>query len=197
MDPHHIDFAGHNCKYISYHECFQALERLMIDKDRHNLYIDIAERVAEESHARRRKVGSIIVKDGRIISMGWNGMPAGWDNNCEDIIWDTGAGGWLDPEEFAEQFPYELWNDAVQRNVRCGLKTKPEVLHAESNAIAKLAKSTESGENADLYITLSPCIECAKLIHQTGIKHVFYKTIYRDDAGIKFLKNSGVIVTQQ
>jgi dCMP deaminase len=91
-------------------------------------------------------------------------MPSGWDNNCE-IELDDGS-----------------------------LLTRPEVLHAESNCIAKLAKSTESGENADLYITLSPCLDCAKLILQTGIKSVYYKTVYRDDSGIQFLKKSNVSV---
>lgn len=169
----------------------------MAEKERHNLYIDIAARVAEESHARRLKVGSIIVKEGRIISMGWNGMPSGWDNTCENIQWMEDAGGWLSPEEIAEQWPFEgIYMDSSGEEYvsRYKLVTKPEVLHAESNAIAKLAKSTESGAGADLYITLSPCIDCAKLIHQTGIKNVYYRDDYRKDDGIKFLEKSNIKV---
>jgi dCMP deaminase len=133
-------------------------------------YMDVAKTFAELSHARRLHVGAIVVKDDRIISIGYNGMPAGWDNNCEDEIWDkTGD--------------YEL-------------KTKPEVLHAETNAIAKLAKSTESGDGADLFVTHAPCIECAKLIYQSGIRRVFYGKAYRDDSGIKFLEKSGVTVNK-
>jgi len=160
-----------------------------------NLYIDWAHRVAELSHARRLKVGAVVVKDNH-VTYGYNGMPAGWDNNCEDQIWDSGAGGWLDPEEFDAKYPHEGWHEGAQRNVRYGLKTKPEVLHAESNAIAKLAKSNNSGNGADLFVTHSPCIECAKLIHQSGIRRVYYGANYRDDAGIKFLENSGVEVTK-
>lgn len=136
----------------------------MAEKERHGLYIDIANRVAQESHARRLQVGSIIVKEGRIISMGWNGMPSGWENNCE-IELEDGT-----------------------------LKTKPEVLHAESNAIAKLAKSTESGSGADLYVTHAPCIDCAKLIHQSGITRVFYGSDYRSPEGIYFLEKSNIEV---
>jgi dCMP deaminase len=160
-----------------------------------NLYIDWAHRVAELSHARRLKVGAVVVKDNH-VTYGYNGMPAGWDNNCEDQVWDSGAGGWLDPEEFDAKYPHEGWHEGAQRNVRYGLKTKPEVLHAESNAIAKLAKSNNSGNGADLFVTHSPCIECAKLIHQSGIRRVYYGANYRDDAGIKFLENSGVEVTK-
>ena len=124
-----------------------------------------AETFAELSHARRLHVGAIVVKDDRIISIGYNGMPAGWDNNCE----------------------YEV--DAE-------LKTRPEVLHAETNAIAKLARSNESGLGADIFITHAPCLDCAKLIYQSGIKRVIYGTAYRDTNGIDFLKNSGVAVDQ-
>jgi len=118
---------------------------------------------AELSHARRLKVGALVVKDDRIISIGYNGMPAGWDNNCE----------------------YEVNNE---------LKTRPEVLHAETNAIAKLARSSESGLDADLFVTHSPCLDCAKIIFQSGIRRVYYATDYRDDSGITFLKNSGIEV---
>lgn len=156
--------------------------------------MDVARRFSELSHARRLHVGAIVVKDDRIISIGYNGMPAGWDNNCEDKIWDKGAGGWLSPEEIESQYPYEEYHPTAERVVRYGLKTKPEVLHAESNAIAKLAKSNESGNGADLFITHSPCLECAKLIYQSGIRRVYFGEHYRDDSGIKFLEKSNVTV---
>lgn len=133
--------------------------------------MDWALRSAQLSHARRLQVGAVIVKDDTVISYGYNGMPAGWDNNCEEEI--------CYPD-----------SDAVT------LKTKPEVLHAESNAIAKLAKTSNSGMGADLFVTHSPCIECAKLIHQSGISRVFFNRNYRDDSGIEFLKKSGIVVTQ-
>ena len=158
------------------------------------LYNNIAHEVAKMSHARRLQVGAVIVKDDRVISMGYNGMPAGWENNCEDIVWDSGAGGWLDPEEFNAKYPFEMWNEQAGRNVRYGLKTKPEVLHAESNAIAKLAKSNDSGDGSDIFVTHAPCIECAKLIYQSGIRRVYFNQNYRDDSGIRFLKASGVEV---
>jgi len=160
------------------------------------LYMDWAERVAQMSYAKRLQVGAVIVKDDTVISYGYNGMPAGWDNNCEDKVWDTGAGGWLDPEEFEKKYPYEGWHEEAQRDVRYGLKTKPEVLHAESNAIAKLAKGHNSGLDADLFITHSPCMDCAKLIYQSGIKRVYFGMGYRDDSGVHFLRNSGVTVEQ-
>ena len=141
-----------------------------------NAYMDVAERFAELSSARRLHVGAIVVKDDRIISIGYNGMPAGWDNNCEDEI-----GHVLDDD-----------NNIVE--IR--LKTKPEVLHAETNAIAKLAKSNESGMGATMFITHAPCLDCAKLIFQSGISSVLYRDAYRDTGGVTFLEKSGVIVTQ-
>ena len=135
-----------------------------------------AETFAELSHARRLHVGAIVVKDDRIISIGYNGMPAGWDNNCEDEI-----GHVLDVDENV---------------VEIRLKTKPEVLHAETNAIAKLAKSNESGMGATMFITHAPCLDCAKLIYQSGIGHVLYRNSYRDTGGITFLEKSGVKVKQ-
>jgi dCMP deaminase len=133
--------------------------------------MDTAKIFAGLSSARRLHVGAIVVKDDRIISIGYNGMPAGWDNNCEDIV---------EQHEDGEQI----------------LKTKSEVLHAESNAIAKLAKSSESGFGADIFITHAPCMECAKLIYQSGIKRVYFGMAYRDDAGINFLKKSGLEIEQ-
>ena len=139
-------------------------------------YMTTAETFAELSHARRLHVGAIVVKDDRIISIGYNGMPAGWDNNCEDEI-----GHVLDVDENV---------------VEIRLKTKPEVLHAETNAIAKLAKSNESGMGATMFITHAPCLDCAKLIYQSGIGSVLYRNSYRDTGGITFLEKSGVKVKQ-
>lgn len=161
------------------------------------LYNNIAHEVAQMSHARRLQVGAVIVKDDRVISMGYNGMPAGWDNNCEDKEYMSGdAGGWLDPDEIYEKWPFveEEHGPYYEYQRRYRLKTKPEVLHAESNAIAKLAKSNDSGDGADIFITHAPCMECAKLIYQSGIRRVFFNQNYRDDSGIRFLKASGVEV---
>lgn len=144
------------------------------------LYMDWAHRAAELSYARRLHVGAVIVKDDTVISYGYNGMPAGWDNNCEyDDI------GFSDPV-FGKP----------QTVINRGLKTKPEVLHAESNAIAKLARSNNSGLGAELFITHSPCLECAKLIFQSGIKKVYYRENYRDNKGLEFLSKSGVETSQ-
>ncbi len=157
--------------------------------------MDWAKRTAELSHARRLHVGAVIVKDDTVISYGYNGMPAGWDNNCEDKEYmDRGAGGWLDPEEIYERWPHVEWNEDGEEEYRYRLKTKPEVLHAESNAIAKLAKSNNSGLGADLFVTHMPCLDCAKLIYQSGVRRVYFGENYRDDAGIKFLEKSGVEV---
>ena len=136
-----------------------------------NAYMDVAERFAELSSARRLHVGAIVVKDDRIISIGYNGMPSGWDNNCEDEIRYPDAEG-------------------------VTLKTKPEVLHAESNALAKVARSTNSCEGATLYVTHAPCLDCSKLIYQSGINSVFYRNEYRDSAGINFLNKCGVNVNK-
>jgi dCMP deaminase len=168
-----------------------------------NAYMKTAEVFAELSHARRLHVGAIIVKEDRIISIGYNGMPAGWDNNCEDVEWMGDAGGWLSPEEIEERWPYEgemiTYHSDDTCNARMNryrLKTKPEVLHAETNAISKLAKSSESGDGATIFITHAPCLDCAKLIYQSGINSVFYRSAYRSDDGIKFLTQSGVTVAQ-
>ena len=158
--------------------------------------MDWASRASDLSHAKRLQVGAVIVKDDSVISYGYNGMPAGWDNDCEDKVWDSGAGGWLDPEDFESVYPYKGWHEEAGREVSYGLKTKPEVLHAESNAIAKLARSSQSGRDADIFITHAPCLDCAKLIYQSGISSVYYRNSYRDVAGIEFLEKSGITVTQ-
>jgi dCMP deaminase len=161
-------------------------------------YMKTAGIFAELSHAQRLHVGAIIVKDNRVISIGYNGMPGGWDNDCESKEWmSSDAGGWLDPEEIEQQWPFEAVSDTDGSYIgRYKLKSKPEVLHAETNAIAKLARSTESGLDADLFVTHSPCLDCAKLIYQSGIKRVFYANAYRDNSGIAFLKSSGIEVEQ-
>jgi dCMP deaminase len=161
-------------------------------------FMKTAEIFAELSHARRLHVGAIVVKDDRIISIGYNGMPAGWDNNCEDREYmDRDAGGWLNPDEIEERWPFqEMHGEFQDIPSRYALKTKPEVLHAETNAIAKLAKSTESGQGATMFITHAPCLDCAKLIYQSGINSVYYRDSYRSDSGIKFLEKSGITVKQ-
>jgi dCMP deaminase len=134
-------------------------------------YMDVAERFAQLSSARRLHVGAIVVKDDRIISIGYNGMPAGWDNNCE----------------FEFVHPQTKIPELV---------TREEVLHAETNAIAKLAKSNESGVGATMFITHAPCLDCAKLIYQSGIGSVLYRDAYRDTSGVTFLEKSGIVVMQ-
>ena len=156
-----------------------------------DLYMDWAERLSQLSHAKRLQVGAVIVKDDTVISYGYNGMPAGWDNNCEHIeYFPIDAGWWLDVDTIQARWPLE------NEQGRYKLVTKPEVLHAESNAIAKLAKSNNSGVGSSIFITHSPCIECAKLIYQSGISTVYYDGDYRSDDGIKFLLRSGVEVVR-
>ena len=159
-------------------------------------FMDVAERTSQLSHAIRLKVGAIIVKDNRIISIGYNGMPAGWDNDCEHKVWDKGSGGWLDPEEILVQYPFVGWHEETGRDVRYGLKTKPEVLHAEMNCLMKTTKSTESSDGAVMFCTHAPCIDCAKAIFQAGISEVVYKNVYRNDDGLNFLKRCGVKLTK-
>jgi dCMP deaminase len=155
-----------------------------------DLYMDWALRTAQLSHARRLQVGAVIVKDDSVISYGYNGMPAGWDNNCEDTVFV------LDEEVMGPDM-ISLGYTQTENGNWVKLKTKPEVLHAESNAISKLAKSSNSGSGADIFITHSPCIECAKLIYQSGIKRVWFAEQYRDDNGINFLKKSNISVMQR
>ncbi|MBL4862678.1 MAG: dCMP deaminase family protein [Crocinitomicaceae bacterium] len=121
-------------------------------------YLRMAKTWSELSHCNRKQVGAIIVKDGMIISDGFNGTPSGFDNCCESDEGET------------------LWY----------------VLHAEANAILKVAKSTHNCQGATLYLTLSPCKECSKLVVQSGITKVVYMTKYKDDSGIQFLNNAGI-----
>ena len=132
-------------------------------------YMDVAGRTSQLSHAVRLQVGAVIVKDNRILSYGYNGMPSGWDNKCEDKTYE-------------------------EDGFHIKLTTKPEVLHAETNAIAKVSGSTESSENATMFCTHAPCLQCAKLIYQSGIKNLYYRDTYRDSDGLEFLNKSGVNV---
>lgn len=124
------------------------------------VYLQMAETWASLSHCKRKQVGALIVKDGMIISDGYNGTPSGFDNCCED---EDGNTQWY-------------------------------VLHAEANAILKVSKSTNSALGATLYLTLSPCKECAKLVLQAGITRVVFKYEYKDNSGINFLRDAGVDV---
>lgn len=153
--------------------------------------MQVAHEYSKLSSAIRLKVGAIVVKDDRIISIGYNGMPSGWSNDCEDRIYmDSDVGGWLSSEEIEERFPY------ADETGLYYLTSKPEVMHAEANALTKLAGSTESGKHATIFITHAPCIECAKLIYQSGIKEVYYANEYRSNQGINFLDKCGVTVKQ-
>ena len=128
--------------------------------DKHYLEMAMAAIWAKNSYCKRRQVGALLVKDRMIISDGFNGTPAGFENQCEDD------------------------NDT----------TKPYVLHAEANAITKVAKSGNSSDGATLYITTAPCIECAKLIIQSGIRRVVYSEEYRKSEGIELLKRANIEV---
>jgi dCMP deaminase len=132
-------------------------------------FMDTAERFAQLSSAKRLKVGAVVVKDNRIISIGYNGMPSGWDNTCEEVIETHEDGGVV-------------------------TKTKDEVIHAEANAISKLAKSGDSGDGADLFCTHAPCIHCAKIIYGAGVKKVYYRNSYRDEVGLQFLERCGISI---
>ena len=125
-------------------------------------YLRLAKSWANLSHCVRKKVGAIIVKDGMIISDGFNGTPSGFDNSCEN---DQGETHWY-------------------------------VLHAEANAILKVAKSSNNCKGATLYVTLSPCKDCSKLILQAGIKRVVYQNAYKDVSGLEFLKGADVELMQ-
>lgn len=141
-------------------------------------YMRMAQIWSENSHAKRLKVGALIVKDGAIISDGYNGTPKGFDNKCEY-------------RELVIKKVSE--NSYITEDVE---KTKPYVLHAEANAITKLARSTNSSEGSTLYTLVSPCLECAKLIIQSGIIRVVYNEDYRNLSGVKLLKKAGIKINK-
>ena len=122
-----------------------------------------AEVYAVESHATRRKVGCVVVKDDTIIAIGVNGTPSGWSNVCEDSA--TG-------------------------------RTLPEVIHAEQNALDKITRSTVSSVGSSVFVTTAPCIECAKRPNGAKVHAVYYREVYRNDDGLKFLRKCGIHVEQ-
>ena len=163
-------------------------------------YLKIAEIWAQNSFARRAKVGAIIVKDNRIISDGFNGTPVGFDNTCEEyrcsLMHDNSVECPISPEiTIADKLKSNTHLHYVCGGCSCSeMVTKKEVLHAEANAITKLCQSAQSSEGATIYVTMSPCFECAKLIIQAGIKRVVYKEQYRETAGLELLKAAGIEV---
>ena len=134
-------------------------------------HMKVAETYAQLSSAKRLQVGAVIVKNDTIIGIGYNGMPSGWTNECEEVVTPT--------------LPYLQGDGPI-------LVTKEEVIHAESNALCKVTKSTNSSEGAEMFVTHAPCIHCAKLIFQSGIRKVFYRDVYRETNGLKFLEKCGV-----
>jgi dCMP deaminase len=127
-------------------------------------HMKAAEVYSQLSSAKRLQVGCVVVKDNTIIGIGYNGMPSGWTNDCE----------------------VELDNGET--------KTKPEVMHAETNSISKIARSTNSSDGAALFVTHAPCLDCAKIIHQAGINSVYYRNTYRSTDGIDFLEKCNINV---
>jgi len=161
------------------------MPRIPIDK----IYMQIAYQTAKLSYASRRKVGCIIVKDEQIVSFGYNGTPHGFANGCEEV--QTRLVDNPDHQEILEDKGYTCEDGCCSKTV-----TKKEVLHAESNAITKLAKSTMTSNDATLYTTTAPCYDCSKLIIQAGIKKVFYSESYRDMTGVDLLRKAGIQVEE-
>ena len=176
-------------------------------------YLDIAEVWSKNSRARRAKVGAIIVKDNMIISDGFNGTPSGFENDCEEVVscslHENMKDGYTCVQECSvPDYSPENLSGVTKRLIRyhfpddcidcphAVLKTKDYVLHAEANAITKLAKSGNSSDGATLYVTMSPCVECAKLIIQAGIKRVVYREKYRITDGIDLLERANIKVEQ-
>ncbi len=151
------------------------------------VYMQMAYQTAKLSYAERRRVGCIIVKDEQIVSFGYNGTPHGFDNTCESdhIV------NYENPDDALDLIDqgYECDSGCCTKT---GAITKKEVLHAESNAITKLAKSTMTSIDADLYTTTAPCFDCAKLIIQAGIKRVYFAEDYRDMSGVALLEKAGI-----
>ena len=152
-------------------------------------HMKAAEVYAELSSATRLHVGCVVVKDNTIIGIGYNGMPSGWDNNCEYVEYI------LKDECYYTEFQMKENGFTETAHGWTRKKTKPEVLHAETNALAKVARSTNSSDGASLFVTHEPCLDCAKIIHQAGINEVYYRNAYpRANGGAEFLKKCGIDV---
>jgi dCMP deaminase len=151
-----------------------------------NAHMKAAEVYSQLSSAKRLQVGCVVIKDNTIIGIGYNGMPSGWTNDCENKVY---ANAWSVDNEVWE---YQEEDSGHPYN----LKTKPEVLHAETNALAKIARSTNSSDGASMFITHAPCLDCAKLVYQSGIKSVYYRNSYKNTDGIDFLNKCNVEVTE-
>jgi dCMP deaminase len=151
-------------------------------------YMDVAERFAKLSSAKRLQVGAIMVKDDRIISIGYNGMPAGWTNECEEKEYFIG--------NIPEKYSTDPWIFKDEDGGVGRIKTKAEVIHAEANAIAKLAKGNDSGDGSTMFLTHAPCIDCAKQMYTAGVKKVYYRQSYRDNDGLTFLEKCDIMVSK-
>ena len=147
-------------------------------------YLRMARIWSENSYAIRRQVGCLIVKDRMILSDGYNGTPSGFENICEDAICQK-------PNDPCCPGGLECFNCEFVK-----LKTKPYVLHAEANAISKLAKSLNNSEGATLYVTDEPCLECSKMIIQAGIKRVVFWRDYHSHDGVQLLLRAGIKIDQ-
>jgi len=144
----------------------------------HQTYMKIAEVYSKMSYAKRKKVGALLVRNGRVISTGYNGMPKGLSNDCEETLFLPIDG---------DHRNHDVGNQYTEE------RTKSEVVHAEMNAILFAARHGSSTENCILYVTMSPCVECSKAIIQAGIDRVYYKENYRETNGLKLLENAGII----
>jgi len=149
-------------------------------------FLEMAYVFANLSKAKRRKVGCIIVKDGQVISNGFNGTPSGFNNRCEVKL------STYDERDTYYEKDEWIYNHLDKKYTR--LQTKPEVLHAESNALMKIARSTNSSIGSTMYLTCSPFFECAKLIIQSGIARLVYKEDYRKEDGIDLLRLTDIII---
>lgn len=154
-----------------------------------DLYLGIANEVSKMSASRRTQVGAVAVKDHRILSIGYNGTLPGADNNCETAEFLLGS-KWISEEE-----AMKIWGDPyVEAHFR--LTTKPEVVHAEANCLLKMARDGQPSLGADIFLTLTPCVECAKMMKVAGIRKVWFRDEYRDLSGVEFLKSQGIEVEQ-
>jgi dCMP deaminase len=151
-------------------------------------YMDVAERFAKLSSAKRLQVGAIVVKDDRIISIGYNGMPAGWTNECEEKEYFVG--------NIPEKYSTDPWIFKDEDGGVGRIKTKSEVIHAEANAIAKLAKGNDSGDGSMMFLTHAPCIDCAKQMYAMGVKSVYYRDSYKNNDGLTFLEKCDIMISK-